>query len=335
MGVLQRLDPDDHHPVRQNRGEPRISANVQIQDHQRDVKVLVTGAAGFIGSHLTERLVKEGYEVLGVDIKPLGPRQAVDGAEVDIRDENAMLSLFEAWNPYAVIHLAAMTGVRASMDNPTEYSDVNVTGTFSLLRAAARHQLGHFLLASSSSVYGNHSRRPQKESYFVDHPISPYAATKRMAELAAVAYHEVFGLPVTCFRLFSVYGPRQRPDLAISLFFRAISEGQPIDVFGDGSTSRDYTYIDDVVYGIMAGLENDHREHRLYNLGSGKPIRLDDLIGRIEYITGEKAIIKRQPFSPGDVGHTWADLTHSQKELGYEPMVSLDDGLYRQWLSNA
>jgi UDP-glucuronate 4-epimerase len=316
-----------------------------VQPHD---SVLVTGAAGFIGSSLVDALLAQGKRVIGVDnfcdfydpaLKRNNLREAVTQdrftlAEIDIRDRQGILGLFEAHRPEAVIHLAAMAGVRPSIDNPAYYPQVNLDGTVNLLDGAINHHCRRFVFASSSSVYGNNSKVPFAETDNVDHPISPYAATKKAGELVCHAYSHLNQLPITCLRFFTVFGPRQRPDLAISKFLRRVSQKLPIPIFGDGSSSRDYTYIDDIVQGVLAALQHtgsSKKRYDIFNLGGNHPTTLAELIATIENVVGEKAIIDRQPMQPGDVDRTWADLSHSRAVLGYEPSTSLKEGIARQW----
>jgi UDP-glucuronate 4-epimerase len=302
--------------------------------------VLVTGAAGFIGSHASEALVDRGCEVIGVDnfcdfydrswkeanLKCIGGGLEVE--ELDITSAKPLNELIERTKPAAILHLAAMAGVRPSIERPAYYCRVNVEGTTNLLQAAVEHKVGKFLFASSSSVYGNASRVPFSESDPVDEPISTYAATKRAGELLCHTYWHLYKLPCFCLRFFTVFGPRQRPDLAIHKFSRLIEQGKPIPMFGDGSTSRDYTYIDDIVAGIMAALDRCDR-YRIYNLGGNDPVTLKTLIAEIERAIGKPAVIQRKPAQPGDVERTYADLTRSTAELGYRPRTSLTEGLRR------
>ncbi len=305
--------------------------------------VLVTGAAGFIGSHAAEALIEQGYNVIGADNfcdfydrswKEMNLR-SIQGAagkleveEIDITDGVAIDRLVELTRPKAILHLAAMAGVRPSIEQPAYYARVNVEGTTHLLQAAVRHGVGKFLFASSSSVYGNLSRVPFNEEDPVGEPISPYAATKRAGELLCYTYHHLYRLPVACLRFFTVYGPRQRPDLAIHKFTRLISQGSPIPMFGDGSTSRDYTFVDDTVAGICAALRHIDR-YRIYNLGGSEPVSLRNLIAELERAIGKPAIIDRQPAQLGDVERTYADLTRARSEIGYEPRITLPEGLRR------
>ena len=301
-----------------------------------DRTVLVTGAAGFIGSHAAEVLRAAGYDVLGVDNfcdfydrrwKEANLKTAkIDIEEMDITDGPAISRLIARLKPYAILHLAAMAGVRPSIERPAYYSKINVEGTTHLLQAAVENGVQKFLFASSSSVYGNQKKLPFSEEDDVNEPISPYAATKRAGELICHSYWHLYRLPISCLRFFTVYGPRQRPDLAIHKFTRLIAAGKPIPIFGDGSTSRDYTYISDIVAGILAALERCQR-YRIYNLGGSEPVTLSHLVAELERALGKKAIIERKPAQPGDVERTYADLSRSTAELGYRPQTTLTEGL--------
>lgn len=309
--------------------------------------VLVTGGAGFIGSHVCEALLARGTPVIALDnfdefYEPSVKRRNVAAClalpgfvliEGDIRDAELIDRLHTDHRPAAVIHLAARAGVRPSIEKPLLYQDVNVRGTAVLLEAARKHAVKRFLFAGSSSVYGNNEKVPFSEADNVDHPISPYAATKKAGELLCHTYYHLYQLPITCLRFFTVYGPRQRPDLAIHKFARLIEAGRPIPVFGDGSTSRDYTYIDDIVDGVLRALDRC-AGYRVYNLGESRPIPLSDLIAALETALGRKAIIDRQPMQPGDVLRTFADVSRACAELGYEPRTPIEVGLERfvAWL---
>ena len=287
--------------------------------------VLVTGAAGFIGSHLVEHLLDRGDRVVGVDnfcdfydpaIKRDHLKQAVDHdsfclVEADIRDRDAVGRVFDQHRPTQVVHLAAMAGVRPSIERPGLYSSVNVQGTIHVLDAAAACGCQGFVFASSSSVYGNNTKVPFAETDSVDHPISPYAATKKAGELICHTYWHLHRLPVFCLRFFTVYGPRQRPDLAIGKFLRLLADRKPIPVFGDGSTSRDYTYIDDIVGGIVSAMDrcNAAAGGGIYGLGGNQPVSLNELIATLESVSGRKAQLQRLPMQPGDVTRTWAGLS--------------------------
>lgn len=302
--------------------------------------ILVTGAAGFIGSHAAERLIHEGYHVVAVDnfcdfydrswkemnLKSIAGGRELDVEEIDITDGDRIAKIVQQTKPEAILHLAAMAGVRPSIEQPAYYARVNVEGTTHLLQAAVQNKVSKFLFASSSSVYGNLGKVPFSEEDPVAEPISPYAATKRSGELICYTYWHLYGLPVFCLRFFTVFGPRQRPDLAIHKFTRLISAGKPVPMFGDGSTSRDYTFVDDIVDGIFRSLQRCDR-YRIYNLGGSHPVSLKTLIEGIEHAVGKPAIIDRKPAQLGDVERTYADLTRARTELGYEPKTSLEEGL--------
>ena len=306
--------------------------------------ILVTGAAGFIGSHLTDHLLAEGHRVVGVDnlcdfYSPKQKQRNVADAmrsdrfeliEADIRDRGRIDELMQQVRPEAIVHLAAMAGVRPSIEAPAYYTAVNIDGTVNLLDAAVSCGVGKFLFASSSSVYGNNRKVPFAEDDSVDEPISPYAATKRAGELICHTYWHLHELPVYCLRFFTVFGPRQRPDLAICKFLKRIAAGESIPVYGDGTTSRDYTYVADIVSGVMAALRGCDR-YGIYNLGGSSPVTLSELISTVERVVGRPAIIDRQPAQPGDVQRTYADLTRSKAELDYAPGTSLEQGIASQW----
>ena len=305
-----------------------------------DSRVIVTGAAGFIGSHAARRLAEAGHRVVGVDnfndfydrawkeanLAGVGGIESVD--ELDITDGPAIDRLVRTVKPAAILHLAAMAGVRPSIEQPAYYARVNVEGTTHLLEAARKHGVGRFAFASSSSVYGNLRRVPFREEDDVAEPISPYAATKRAGELICYTFHHLYRLPVACLRFFTVYGPRQRPDLAIHKFTRLIDAGRPIPFFGDGSTSRDYTYVEDIVAGTLAALDRiPDYGYRVYNLGGSSPVTLATLVDEIARAVGKPAILDKQPAQPGDVSRTFADVSLAQQELGYDPKVTLSEGL--------
>ena len=306
--------------------------------------VLVTGAAGFIGSHLTERLLAGGLSVVGLDnfcdfYDPHAKRRnlahALDEArfqllDLDIRDRQAVLEAFAAHRPVSVVHLAAMAGVRPSIERAGLYVAVNLEGTVNVLDGAVAQGCRCVLFGSSSSVYGTGAKVPFAEDDAVDEPMSPYAATKRSGELLCRTYWHLHELPIFCLRFFTVFGPRQRPDLAISSFLRSMREDRTIRVFGDGTTSRDYTYVDDVVSGMLAALNRCDR-YRIYNLGHDEPVTLAEMIRTIERVTGRSAHIERCPVHRSDMQRTWADLTRSSAELGYRPAISLAQGIARQW----
>jgi len=314
-------------------------------------RIVVTGSAGFIGSHLAQALVARGADVLGLDnLDPFydpaikranqdATRRAADNApgsytftEADLSEPDAFAIAAERFRPTGVIHLAAKAGVRPSIEDPAGYARANVVATSEVLTAA--HALGcaRVVLASSSSVYGNASTVPFSENDTAIEPISPYAATKRACELLAHTHHHLTGQPVSCLRFFTVFGPRQRPDLAIAKFMRLIDAGEPITMFGDGSTSRDYTYIDDIIRGVLAAYERTPDFGcRVWNLGSDRPVRLDELIDAIARVAGKQPVIRHEGMQPGDVDRTWADVSRARDELGYAATTPLDEGLAAQW----
>ena len=311
------------------------------------MRVIVTGGAGFIGSHLVDRLLADGAEVVVVDnfdsfyarsVKQENLRLALLHphcrlAEMDIRDSEGVRRLVVEFRPEAIVHLAARAGVRPSIDNPALYADVNVTGTVNWLEAAARLEpRPRFIYASSSSVYGDRADAPFRETDAVDHPISPYAATKKACELLAFTFHHLYGLPVTGLRFFTAYGPRNRPDLAIARFTRLIDQGDPVPMFGDGTTRRDYTFVADIVDGIVRAIERCVTHH-VYNLGNSNPIELRVLIDSIAKALGKTPVIRRLPEQAGDVRQTFADIHRASSELGYSPKTPFDQGLdqYVAW----
>ena len=302
---------------------------------------LVTGAAGFIGSHLSEALLATGWRVIGLDsfdefYDPQVKRRNVAAClenerfrliEGDIRDARCVAAAL-ADGVDVIVHLAARAGVRPSIQQPLLYADVNVNGTGVLLEAARQHGIRRFVFASSSSVYGNNERVPFCESDNVDRPISPYAATKKAGELLCHAYHHLYGINLTCLRFFTVYGARQRPDLAIHKFTRLIEAGEPIPVYGDGAMERDHTFVEDIVAGVMTAIQRC-AGYEIYNLGGSQPIALKDLIVAIEKALGKEAIVQRLPVQPGDVERTFADISRAKSELGYGPKTDLATGLRR------
>jgi len=310
------------------------------------MKALITGAAGFIGSHLCERLLADDWGVVGVDnfddyYDPQIKRRNISNClknekfllvEADIRDSDAMKKVVGG-NVQIIVHLAAMAGVRSSIAQPLLYVDVNINGTMVLLKLAKERRIDKFIFGSSSSVYGNNEKVPFSEEDNVDFPISPYAATKKAGELICHAYHHLYGMSVTCLRFFTVYGPRQRPDLAIHKFAKLIEQDKPIPVYGDGTMMRDFTYIDDIINGIVAAM-NKCDGFNIYNLGESRPITVNDLIAEIEKTLGKKAVRQSLPPQPGDAERTYADITRSVRELGYNPKTSIQAGLasFTAWL---
>lgn len=304
--------------------------------------ILVTGGAGFIGSHLVERLLTEGHRVICLDnfdpfydpaLKHRNLSQALRDSRFrlvagDLRDEGLIGKLFQEEKIEFVAHLAARAGVRPSVQDPALYADVNICGTIRLLEACRKNGVRRFVFASSSSVYGNNSRVPFSEEDPVNSPISPYAATKKAGELLGHTYHHLYGLDVACLRYFTVYGPRQRPEMAIHHFARSIHEGRKISIFGDGNSLRDYTYIDDAIEGTLGALSREHG-YEIYNIGESQTIRLSQLIQALEEQIGKKALVEHLPEQPGDVKHTYADIRKAREHLGYSPKTDIREGLAR------
>lgn len=308
--------------------------------------ILVTGCAGFIGSHLSVKLVKDGCLIVGLDnlndyynplwklenIKEINNYSNFKFIKGDILDKNLLANLFKKHKFDCVIHLAARAGVRPSIANPELYEEVNIRGTLNMLEAARNHEVKKFIFASSSSVYGNLSKIPFSEEDPVNFPISPYAATKKAGEELCFTYSHLYDLPIICLRFFTVYGPRGRPDMAPYLFTKAIFEGQTINKYGDGSTSRDYTYINDIVKGVISAI-NFKCKYEIFNLGNSQPVTLNKFINNLEKITGKKAAIKKMPMQPGDVEKTYADIIKAKKYLKYNPRTGFYEGLKKfvQW----
>lgn len=311
--------------------------------------VLVTGVAGFIGSHVAEALVRAGRRVVGLDnfdsfYDPAIKRRNLDEVresdhaglftlvEGDIRDEACVRALLGAERFEGIIHLAARAGVRPSIADPALYASVNLAGTATLLEAARQAGVGRFVLASSSSVYGDNPKVPFAEADAVCEPISPYAATKRACELLAYTFHHLYKLPVSCLRFFTVFGPRQRPDLAIARFLDLIDRQIPEAMLGDGSARRDFTYIDDIVAGVMAAYQRTPDfGYRIWNLGGNHPITVREMVETIARVVGKPSTITPGKPSPGDVERTYADLFRSGAELGFAPTIAFEEGVRRQW----
>jgi UDP-glucuronate 4-epimerase len=314
------------------------------------MSILVTGAAGFIGSHLCDALLESGETVVGLDsfddfYEPATKEQNLERAlahpdfevvRADLRDRRALDRLPEGIE--AVVHLAARAGVRPSIENPELYADVNIMGTVQLLAWARTRRMRRLVFASSSSVYGNNEKVPFSESDPVDHPISPYAATKKAGELICHAASHLDGLSVACLRLFTVYGPRQRPDLAIHKFARILRDGGEVPMFGDGSTCRDYTYVDDTISGILGALGWVSRREGAYgvfNLGNSRTVALSEMIRTLAEEMGIEPRIRRLPMQPGDVLRTYADIGRASEALGYRPDTQFREGVKRflEWFS--
>lgn len=305
-------------------------------------RILVTGGAGFIGSHLVERLLGEGRRVVVLDnfdsfYDPSVKRANLEAAsrhpsfrlvEGDIRDRGVLDGILGAEPLDAVVHLAARAGVRPSIEDPELYASVNLDGTTRLLEACRRRGVPRFLFGSSSSVYGNNEKVPFSESDPVDHPVSPYAATKKAGELLAYTYHHLFGMDVTCLRFFTVYGPRQRPEMAIHKFARLLAQGREVEQYGDGSSARDYTYVSDILDGVVLALDRC-RGYRVLNLGGSRTTALRELIAKIAAGLGVEPKVRILPPQPGDVERTWADVGAAKEALGWEPRTGIDRGLER------
>ena len=302
--------------------------------------ILVTGGAGFIGSLLIDNLLKMGDNIVCIDnlnefynpsIKKLNQvdhyeYDHYEFYEGDILDERLVKSIFKKHDIEIVIHLAAMAGVRPSISSPSLYTEVNIIGTRIILDAMVESSVERLIFASSSSVYGNNKKIPFSEDDSVDCPISPYAATKKMGELLCHAYHHIYELNISLLRFFTVYGPRQRPEMAIHQFVRNAFKGEPIIVFGNGSTARDYTYIDDIIDGIIQSIESDDR-YMIYNLGNSKPIGLSNLVSIITETAGIDPILEYQEIPQGDVLQTYADINRAQNNLKYDPKTGIQDGI--------
>ncbi|NUM56175.1 MAG: GDP-mannose 4,6-dehydratase [Candidatus Hydrogenedentes bacterium] len=305
-------------------------------------RILVTGAAGFIGSHTCDALLARGDYVAGIDCfdsfyDPAIKRRNIAGAltsdrfrlhEIDICDEAALMRAFDAERPDVVVHLAARAGVRPSLEDPNLYNRVNVIGSQHILDACRKYMPSHLVFASSSSVYGGIKETPFRETMACDRPVSPYAATKRMNELMAHVYHRVYGLRVTLLRFFTVYGPRQRPEMAIHKFAKLIDEGKPVPMFGDGSALRDYTYIDDIMDGVLKAIDTPF-DYEIFNLGESHTTSLKDLIGLLGELMGKDVKIEPLPFPPSDMETTYADVSKAREMLGYAPTTSMREGLAR------
>lgn len=321
-------------------------------------KILITGAAGFIGYHLAKRLVEDGYSVVGLDsindyydvrlkyarLEQLGIRTVHDGqleqstryesfrfVKADIADRKFLPQLFAADQFDVVVNLAAQAGVRYSLENPFAYVESNLVGFVNILECCRHYPVKHLLYASSSSVYGGNTKTPFSETDCVDNPVSLYAATKKSNELMASCYAHLYGIPSTGLRFFTVYGPWGRPDMAPMLFTKAILAGEPIKVFNEGNLSRDFTYIDDIVEGVVRILQKPPQEprHEIYNIGGGHPVHLMDFIHTLEEHLGRKAVLELFPMQAGDVYTTYADTTKLEAAVGYKPTTTLCEGIAR------
>ena len=323
------------------------------------MKILVTGAAGFIGMHVCHRLLAQGDDVIGIDnlndyyevalkearLAQLTPQPNFRFVRLDIADRDGLAELFAREKPQRVVHLAAQAGVRYSISNPQAYADSNLAGFLNILEACRHNPVAHLVYASSSSVYGGNEKMPFAEDDSVDRPVSLYAATKKANELMAHAYSHLYGIPATGLRFFTVYGPWGRPDMAYFSFAKAILAGKPIDVFNHGQLRRDFTYIDDIVEGIIRVLDKPatpeaaapHAAHRVFNIGNHEPVALLEFIETLEQALGREAIKEFKPMQPGDVLATFADTAQLQAWVGFSPKTSLKDGIgkfvtwYKGW----
>lgn len=304
--------------------------------------MLVTGCAGFIGSHVLDRLLSMGENIIGVDnfdsfynqsikIRNIKHNMGNEGFTfymADVRNKSEMEKIFNANEIDVVIHLAARAGVRPSIENPLLYEDTNIRGTINLLELCKEHRIENFIFGSSSSVYGTNEKIPFSEEDQVEKSISPYAASKRACEIFCYTYHHLYGFSATCLRFFTVYGPRQRPEMAIHKFTRLIDQEKEIEMYGDGTTRRDYTYISDIVDGITANLHKKSG-YEIINLGNSYAVELRYLIRQIEESLGKKARIKQLPDQPGDVPITYADISKAKRLFGYNPRVNIEEGIKR------
>jgi len=306
--------------------------------------LLITGGAGFIGSHLVDHLLRTDVEHITVvddfndfyepEIKHANVRPSLEDAryhlaEIDIRDRTGLERLFDRHTFDCIVHLAARAGVRPSLSEPQLYTETNINGTVNLLELARQHNVKQFVFGSSSSVYGINAKVPFSEDDPIRQPISPYAASKGAGELLCHAYAHLYGIRCVCLRFFTVYGPRQRPDLAIHKFARLISAGKAIPVFGDGTTRRDYTYVDDIIAGVIAAIKYDQTGFEVFNLGESRTVELRELISLLERELDQHAIIDRQPLQAGDVPQTFADIQKARRLLGYNPQTQIEEGIHK------
>lgn len=333
---------------------PRSMAPVRKDENLDSTRelILLTGGAGFIGSHTAETLLRQGYRLLLIDsfddfyapaskranLRNISRAGSFDLEELDLADYEPLRDLLRRARPTAIVHLAARAGVRPSIQNPRLFERANIQATLNLLECAREFQIKRFIFGSSSSVYGATSRAPFSEDQIECRPISPYAASKLAGELYCYTYAHLFGISCVCLRFFTVYGPRQRPDLAIHKFIALLEAGKSLPMFGDGKTGRDYTFVDDIVSGVVSalqwtGISNYPVAFEVFNLGNSHPVKLKDLIQAIENATGRKAVIEQLADQPGDVPLTWADISKARNLLGYEPKTRLEEGLKRflQW----
>ena len=312
-------------------------------------KTLLTGFAGFIGSHLSERLLSKGHEIIGIDefndyydpkikeknTESFKTNKNFHPYRADIRNKNILKEIFEKHKPDTIVHLAARAGVRASLEQPLEFRDTNVVGTINLLELAKIYHVKQFIFGSSSSVYGDNEKVPFSEEDRTDKPLSPYAASKRACELYCFNYHYICKLNVTVLRFFKAFGQRNRPDMAHFTFTRDMDQGTPIKKFGDGSSSRDYTFVEDIVDGIVKAV-NKPLDFEIINLGNSQPITLNTMIKALEKTLGKEAVIEEMPMQLGDVKKTYANISKAKKILNWEPKTSYEEGIKRliNWYKN-
>jgi UDP-glucuronate 4-epimerase len=314
--------------------------------------ILITGGAGFIGSHLVDRLLAEGgWRIIVVDdfndfydpaikrenVRALLASPDYELVEADIRNPSAFARVFDETQFDCIVHLAARAGVRPSLKEPRLYVETNINGTLNLLELARAHGVKQFVFGSSSSVYGMNAKIPFSEDDPIFNPISPYAATKAAGELLCHSFAHLYDMRIVCLRFFTVYGARQRPDLAIHKFAKLISAGKPIPVFGDGTTRRDYTYIDDIIAGVRAAIDYDQSSYEVINLGESRTVELHELISLLEKALDRHAEIDRQPLQPGDVTQTFADITKARRLLGYDPQTQIEAGIEKfvEWFQES
>lgn len=311
------------------------------------MKILITGAAGFIGSHLCEKLLEDGNTVVGFDnfdpfyeraikennLKTSVLNESFKLIEGDIRDSESVKKLFDEHSFEVVVHLAAKAGVRPSIEDPTAYNKVNVLGTLNILEMMKKNDIKRLVFASSSSVYGNSTDVPYKETMNVNNPISPYAATKIAGELLCYNYWHLYKISATCLRFFTVYGPRQRPEMAIAKFVKKAYDGNLISIYGDGSSCRDFTYIEDIIQGVVVSIERD-LGFEIINIGESETIDLNSLLGLIKELTGCDLKTENLPMQPGDVDKTFANIDKAKRLLDYAPVTSVREGIkqYISWL---
>ena len=329
-------------PVEVHYTQAALFQNSTPSEGSNAMGILVTGGAGFIGSHLLERLLADGQACVCLDnFDPFYPeaikRRNLAGClghrdfrlvEADLRDPEAYRKIEGTMQISAIVHLAARAGVRPSLEQPLLYGDVNLNGTLRLLEFAREKGIQRFVFASSSSVYGNNEKIPFHEDDRVDWPISPYAATKKAGELLCHTHSHLYGIACSCLRFFTVYGPRQRPEMAIHQFTRKIDRGETLSLYGDGSSERDYTYISDIIQGVMGAIERVSG-YEIVNLGESRTVSLKELVERIEKSMGKKARILRMSEQPGDVRRTCADISRARERYGYNPQVPIEEGIPR------